>query len=235
MDHTLSTPRLKLTLITKADPGSQEFEWIHKLRTDEKAVAWSIFGISKSHSDTQKIVDSLLPEGPQEDGKPGSYRIAYAVHKILPPSHSSDPTSTLANASEEQTELVGKVNLKQVGEGNLVLPESLTFPASAAASTLSLELGYMFLHTAWGQGYAAEALKAVFDACKRVEKTFWGDWEKVHVRAIVNGGNPASLRVLQKVGVKETGIFEWRGEPIFLGGKWESESRLHIFGLYLVE
>ena len=98
-----------------------------------------------------------------------------------------------------------------------------------------MELGYSYLPNAWGKGYAAEALKAVFDACQKVDKTFWGEWKKVHVRAIVNGGNPASCRVMEKVGVKEAGIFEWRGEPIFLGGRWESESQLHIYGLYLQE
>jgi RimJ/RimL family protein N-acetyltransferase len=125
--------------------------------------------------------------------------------------------------------------LKQVGDGNLALPESLTIPASSAASTLSLELGYMFLPGAWGKGYAAEALTAVFHACKKVERKYWGAWEKVYVRAIVNDGNPASLRVMEKAGVKEKGVFEWKGKPVFLNGTWESESRLHIFGFYLVE
>jgi hypothetical protein len=40
MDRVVSTPRLKLTLVTKALPGSEEFKWLHKLRTDEKCVAW---------------------------------------------------------------------------------------------------------------------------------------------------------------------------------------------------
>jgi hypothetical protein len=40
MDHTLFTPQLKLTLITAAERGSQEFEWLHELRSDEKAAFW---------------------------------------------------------------------------------------------------------------------------------------------------------------------------------------------------
>lgn len=40
MDSIVSTPRLKLTLVTKADRGSQELEWLHELRSDEKATWW---------------------------------------------------------------------------------------------------------------------------------------------------------------------------------------------------
>ena len=191
----------------------------------------SIYGVSKTTSDTEKIAAGILPQEDQEDGKPRSYRIAYAVHEVLQPS--SDALSN--NKNDKRTELIGLVNLKQVDGANLPLPESLTIPASSAASTLSLELGYMFLPNAWGKGFAAEALKAVFDACKKVDKTFWGGWEKGYVRAIVNEGNPSSLRVMEKAGVEEKGVFEWKGKPIFLGGRWETESRLHIFGFYLVE
>lgn len=40
MDHTIFTPRLKLTLVTTAERGSLEFEWLHQLRSDEKASFW---------------------------------------------------------------------------------------------------------------------------------------------------------------------------------------------------
>ena len=40
MNETLNTPRLKLTLVTKAVRDSEEFKWIHELRSDEKATWW---------------------------------------------------------------------------------------------------------------------------------------------------------------------------------------------------
>ncbi len=40
MDPTIITARLKLTLITAAEKGSQEFEWLHDLRSNEKATWW---------------------------------------------------------------------------------------------------------------------------------------------------------------------------------------------------
>lgn len=40
MDPIISTPRLKLSLVTKAERGSPEFEWLHALHSDEKATWW---------------------------------------------------------------------------------------------------------------------------------------------------------------------------------------------------
>ena len=40
MDSAISTQRLKLTLVTKAERGSPELEWLHELRSDEKATWW---------------------------------------------------------------------------------------------------------------------------------------------------------------------------------------------------
>jgi hypothetical protein len=40
MDHIIFTPRLKLTLITNAERGSPELEWLHELYSDEKATWW---------------------------------------------------------------------------------------------------------------------------------------------------------------------------------------------------
>lgn len=40
MEPIILTPRLKLTLITTAERGSQDLNWYHELRTDEKATFW---------------------------------------------------------------------------------------------------------------------------------------------------------------------------------------------------
>ena len=40
MDPIIFTPRLKLTLVTKAERGSPELEWLHELHSNEKATWW---------------------------------------------------------------------------------------------------------------------------------------------------------------------------------------------------
>jgi hypothetical protein len=40
MQGTILTDRLKLTLIEKAEQGSQELEWLHEIKSDEKAQWW---------------------------------------------------------------------------------------------------------------------------------------------------------------------------------------------------
>jgi hypothetical protein len=40
MEQILFTPRLKLTLITTAERGSQELEWLHEIRSDTQATWW---------------------------------------------------------------------------------------------------------------------------------------------------------------------------------------------------
>jgi len=40
MQHIIFTKRLKLTLIEKAERGSQELQWLHELKSDERAQWW---------------------------------------------------------------------------------------------------------------------------------------------------------------------------------------------------
>lgn len=50
MDSILTTPRLKLTLLTHAAKGSEEFSWLHELRSDKQAQHWRYaIHISCSH------------------------------------------------------------------------------------------------------------------------------------------------------------------------------------------
>ena len=172
---------------------------------------------------------------PTSEGEENTYRVAYAVHKVLESmSGSVEDEPQHAEQGEKSTEFVGLVTLKSLDDGRLALPEDLTLPVAAATTTLTVELGYLFLPIAWGKGYATESLEAVFESCKRA-RSFWTPFSKLYIRAIVNEDNPASLRVMEKTGMMKRGVYDWTGKAIFLAGEWRERSSLHIFGMHLLE
>ncbi|WP_286828551.1 MULTISPECIES: GNAT family N-acetyltransferase [Kordiimonas] len=61
-----------------------------------------------------------------------------------------------------------------------------------------VELGYWFARKAWGNGYATEAAKAVCDFA-------FDHWPIDKIIVSVFDDNPASKRVVEKLGFKETG------------------------------
>lgn len=141
------------------------------------------------------------------------------------------------NTNTQETNFIGLVSLASLTPGrNLPLPSNLVIPPEEEPTTLVVELAYSLLPHAWGKGYVTEALTAVLGACRGSE--FWNPWQKVWMRVIVNGRNPASLRVMRKLGehgVSERGVYVWKGEKIFIGGEWRTEDDLYIFGGYLRE
>lgn len=58
------------------------------------------------------------------------------------------------------------------------------------------QLGYMFARDHWGQGYATEMGRALIDHC-------WATYDWPLIRADVFDDNPASARVLEKLGFEE--------------------------------
>jgi len=291
MDPIIFTPRLKLTLIKKAERGSPELEWLHEVRSNEKATWWSIHGQQKTLEDTEKVIAGFLPvplpaplptDNPQnpdtsdaEDEK--TYRVVYAVHQLPrspdpplvgeqtdQPATTTNTTTTPTTVDQSQsqshpqsqsqnpttaTTFIGLVTLTSLNANTLDLPTHLTtLPTTTTTSTtsttttsatttkpLTVELAYMFLPTSWGQGYATESVNAVFSSCQRAgapgsrSLSFWSPFSSVTVRAIVNQGNPASMRVMHKTGMTKTGVYELTGRRVFLAGEWREHHSLHIF------
>jgi RimJ/RimL family protein N-acetyltransferase len=73
-------------------------------------------------------------------------------------------------------------------------------------ATQELELGYTFMRSHWGQGYATEAAGALLGWIYRVQPVD-------HVIGFAIAEHKASRRVLEKVGMVFTGIQDVDGNP----------------------
>lgn len=151
-------------------------------------------------------------------------------------------TSASGNEVPYPGEVVGNVGLRKTGGPELppfanTLQSDYQVPSSDHTSTeptvpppsdiaakeekpLNLRsIGYNYLRSAWGKGYATEAGKAVLEAYREGTKEERGKGEEVwYVEAIWNPGNPASGRILEKLGFKMIGYKEQ--EKLWLAGDW---------------
>ncbi|WP_276131855.1 GNAT family N-acetyltransferase [Polluticoccus soli] len=68
------------------------------------------------------------------------------------------------------------------------------------------DIGYRFMKSSWGKGYATEAASATLQYA-------WEVMRLPEVNAMANVDNVASRRVLTKIGLQENGLFEYDGDP----------------------
>ena len=102
--------------------------------------------------------------------------------------------------------------------------EHLTPPKPIPSRTL----GYAFFESAWGKGYATETISALMASYKSLqssarERAKEDGKEEVwtFVMAEVDDGNPASKKVMDKLGFENMGMgLVEDEEKIFLGGQW---------------
>ncbi|KAF2431306.1 GNAT family acetyltransferas-like protein [Tothia fuscella] len=225
MEQTLVTARLKLTLVTTCEDGSQDLEWVHKIRSDLLATSWSILGPSKSMEDTKTFLQNRLPLRDAPDDDKRKYRVTYIVHKLI--TGGPQQVNTCACASD----VIGTVSLS--ASQTVPLPKNFTVSGGLATGILTLETGYAYLPSAWSHEYATEALSAMLDAFKKA-KSYWAPYKKVYIEGICSPDNPASARVLEKAGLEKIGLYEWEGDNVFLAGAWR-ECCVNVYGIWLVD
>lgn len=117
---------------------------------------------------------------------------------------------------EETAELLGRIlaSWERDGFGYLAVEPAGGGPLLGRAGlkpledTPEMELGYLFDDTCWNRGYATEASEALLR---------WGfeTLELSHVVAVADPDNHASLRVIQKLGMRPDGrAFHYGGEVL---------------------
>jgi len=93
------------------------------------------------------------------------------------------------------------------------------------------EIGYMLRKEAWGKGYATEAARGLLDAYAASVAERKEGGKAFYVEGTWGRKNPASGRILTKLGMKEVGWKE-EEEPVFLGGEWQ-EPGYWVYGMYV--
>ncbi|OCL11980.1 hypothetical protein AOQ84DRAFT_275927, partial [Glonium stellatum] len=79
-----------------------------------------------------------------------------------------------------------------------------------------VELGYLLLPFAWGNGYATESVESILKQYRNFLSCF-NQGTETNIQANVHLENTKSIRVLEKLGFQEAGRSEG-GDPVQLGG-----------------
>ncbi|QDS76072.1 hypothetical protein FKW77_005903 [Venturia effusa] len=171
MEEILRTPRLQLTLLETLDDESRDLKWAYRLDRDETAMSWSLEGIAGSIEDTKEQRSGL----PSDEAGVESHHGVYFVHKILAPEAGDSIDSEVR--TEQKTALVGRVSFR-TSKTFPDMPAKFTVPTDVTTGVLSLEVGYRFLGSEWGSGFATEALAAVLAGLKS-SKTYLSPFKKL--------------------------------------------------------
>lgn len=209
--EVLDTERLRLIRISDPSLDGDHLKWFHTTWSDPTATSWSLHGKTNNLEESQAWFTEHFKKYDT---------ITYIVF-----------TRFSADGAELPFpgEVIGNMGLRTQAGGASLPPFSRASAAPASDQTpadLEVErplnlrsMGYMFLEKAWGKGYATEAGRAMLEAYHEGtrEAREKGD-EVYYVEAIWDDGNPASGRVLEKLGFREIGYKQ--EEKVWLAGAW---------------
>ncbi|KAF2196136.1 hypothetical protein GQ43DRAFT_436274 [Delitschia confertaspora ATCC 74209] len=221
-ETVMETERLKLVRMTDSSKGSKHLEWFHRLWSDEGATSWSLRGATKSYEDSQEWMQKNL--GPEID------EIMWAVFTRPSPS----TTSSAAPTEDDDANFIGIVGLRKYPtfffKGPPLPNDKLkTADGEQRQPSEFRMVGYSFIASSWGHGYATEAGQAVLS---NYAESGGADVKgKRYVEAAVDRTHQASIRVLEKLGLRKVGWHEEEGR-LLIGGQWR-EKACWVYGVWL--
>jgi RimJ/RimL family protein N-acetyltransferase len=179
----------------------------------------------------------IVPSPSEGGASEKSYRLVYAVHELLDPTAAQQEGEEEEEEEEEEstpTRFIGLINLRSLDKSSFALPAHLFPPCTLTnpSSILTVELGYLFLPVSWSRGFATESVTAVLRTC-RGAPGFWEPYTRVYVRAVVSVENSGSLKVVEKIGMEELGVHEWKGEKAWFAGMWRDRLEFGIWGTWM--
>lgn len=185
---------------------------------------YSFNGAQTDIEGAQEVVKTRLSIS-EHEGDIRKYRASYCVY-LRPPSEAQ-------TQHRDVSLFIGRVGVGECREYGTPFPDKLTIAKDVLEKEkiLKVEVGYVFLPTAWGKGYATEALKAVVETFSQSYGLWNPPFEKVYVLGVAGGANLGSRRVMEKAGFKFNGVHKWEGEEVFIGGAMQPpEVCVYSFG-----
>ncbi|KAI5457682.1 GNAT domain-containing protein [Mariannaea sp. PMI_226] len=189
----IRTARLLLRRLRSNEIGSQDLDWFHTVWSNDQATQWSPRGPCKTKQESSDWMAGIVPSSVPDDRT----RIAYAVF------HQSSSDSPNNSVDESSTwEIAGLITLLSSIHGDADDASRPGQPGNRA-----IEIGYLFLPSAWGHGFATESFRKFLEV---YQEDLASTEEDVHVDlfAYVHARNAASFRVIQKLGLEEFNRFE---------------------------
>jgi RimJ/RimL family protein N-acetyltransferase len=149
-----------------------------------------------------------------------------------------------AEGEEELGIHVGSVSLRLQPDGPTLPSPSSPSPLHPNPKQNPLDLrvlGYAFFASTWGKGYATEANRGLLDAYAAAVAQYKSESESesneeqgktYYVEAAVDEDNPASEKVLCKLGFERVGWKDEGEDKVWLNGAWRGPG-YWVYGMYV--
>ncbi|VUC36394.1 unnamed protein product [Clonostachys rosea] len=215
----VETPRLQMMQLNSNAEGSVDLDMFHNVWRDKEATQWSLRGPCENKTASQAWMAGVVPSTP---GERSDKRVCCAV---LLRQNRPGPDVAGHRSVEDGSESIGILTLlpsEPIEEGSL--GSSLT---NGTNRVIGLELGYLFLPSAWGKGFATESIRAFLEH-HGSERRKSDPQTKIQIQANVHPDNIGSLRVLHKLGFStlETIVGE---DEVFIGGANRNKSVVKLW------